>query len=70
MRYYTLMVKWADTGKYSPEFGSYECGDVGAELHEYADRADVLDALIVAHYDDADPLELVEITARYRENCK
>lgn len=70
MRYYTLMVQWADTGEYSPEFGSYSCDDVADELYEYEDREDALDVLIVSHYDAAYLLELAEITARYRERAQ
>ena len=54
------MVKWAYTDKYSPEFGSYACGDVAEEIYDYEDREDVLGALIVSHPEDADPLELAE----------
>jgi len=56
--YYTLMVKWADTGEYSPEFGSYECGDVAEEIYEYEDREGVLAVVIIAHPLMVDPRKM------------
>lgn len=59
MTYYTLMVKWTETGKYSPEFGSYQCGEVAEEIYYYEDRDDVLALVIVAHPETVDPSKML-----------